>query len=600
MLLAISHQHPLQNSPGDELKRLVYFTIIFAALYVLAVPPRFAYAHPHVFVTMETDVIYGPDKSITGFKQKWTFDEMYSSFATYGLDTNNDGKFDVAELQSLADINIQSLKEFDYFTFPRVGNRKLAVQPPRDYWLEFRGELLTLYFTSDLAEPLTSSQQADFAFSIYDRVNYIAFKFAADAPVKLVGAGRDCASVISRPDAALSSPTVLSETYFQTLDPSADIGAQFAPSVRVACGERALAAAQEAEKAAQNDLKTAQSEEAQVTAAQAPPPKETAVTPPDSAPAPNAAASSPQPVATGLLGWVQQTQSYLNGRVGGAIRELKQQNPVLAGFTLAFFSFIYGVVHAAGPGHGKAIISSYVLANERTLRRGVILAMLASLAQAISAIALVGILVVAMRTANIRLETAVGNLETFSFAMVAMIGLWMLAGAVRRGWPAFAAPQMQSLSAAAVPLAVQRAAQPHAHHVHTHGADCGCGHSHAPDPSQLEGDLSWRKAAAIILAIGLRPCTGAILVLVFALSQGLLWAGVASTFAMAAGTAITVSTLAVLAVGSRNLAVRLTGGGGIVARRIEAGAAIGGALFLVIAGAVFFLASLGPAIPFAF
>ncbi|MBC8050039.1 MAG: DUF1007 family protein, partial [Chitinophagales bacterium] len=444
-------------------------------------------------------------------------------------------------------------------------------------------------------------EQGKFAFSIYDPVNYISFKFAADAPVKLVGAATDCTSIIARPDAVPASPTTLSEAYFETLDPNADIGAQFAPKVRIGCGAAAVASAQEADSTAQKELLASQDDEgAELAAADAGASGTTSEIKFDTTPQANANAANQQG-ATSVWEWIQQTQSYLSGRMSSAVRDLKQESPVLAGFTLAFFSFIYGVVHAAGPGHGKAIISSYVLANERTLRRGVILAVLASLAQAISAIALVGVLLVAMRAANIRIETAVGNLETFSFAMVALVGAWMLVGAVRRGLPAFAAPPMRSLSAAAVPVAAPRMSHASdSRHAHTHGPDCGCGHSHAPDPAQLEGDLSWRKAAAIILAIGLRPCSGAILVLVFALSQGLLWAGVASTFAMAVGTAITVSTLAVLAVGSRDLAVRLTGGGGVTARRIEAGAAIGGSLFLLLMGVAFFIASLGPDKPFAF
>jgi ABC-type nickel/cobalt efflux system permease component RcnA len=131
---------------------------------------------------------------------------------------------------------------------------------------------------------------------------------------------------------------------------------------------------------------------------------------------------------------------------------------------------------------------------------------------------------------------------------------------------------------------------PHAHHHHDAGCEV-C--AHLPAPSELQGDLSWRRALAIAFAVGIRPCTGAILVLVFAIGQGLWWAGVFSTFAMALGTAITVSVLAALAVGSRELAKRLAGGGSSKwAERVQFAAGLGGASLVLILGAVFFLGSL--------
>src|SRR5690606_1294014 len=112
------------------------------------------------------------------------------------------------------------------------------------------------------------------------------------------------------------------------------------------------------------------------------------------------------------------------------------------------------------------------------------------------------------------------------------------------------------------------------HHAHTHADGACCGHAHMPDPKQLEGPLSWSKALAIAFSVGIRPCTGAILVLIFALSQGLLMAGVFATFAMALGTAITVSALASLAVGSRELAKRMAGGESRMAGAVATGAGL--------------------------
>ena len=119
-----------------------------------------------------------------------------------------------------------------------------------------------------------------------------------------------------------------------------------------------------------------------------------------------------------------------------------------------------------------------------------------------------------------------------------------------------------------------------------------------PDPQDLTGNLSWRKAAAIVFAVGIRPCSGAVIVLIFALANGLFFAGVAATFAMAIGTAITVSVLAVLAVGSKQLALRIAGDSGSWSGWILNGAALGGSVLVLMLGATLFIGSLGPARPF--
>jgi ABC-type nickel/cobalt efflux system permease component RcnA len=130
-------------------------------------------------------------------------------------------------------------------------------------------------------------------------------------------------------------------------------------------------------------------------------------------------------------------------------------------------------------------------------------------------------------------------------------------------------------------------AQDHgADHAHAHDAACGCGHSHAPDPRQLQGAFDWRRGIAVVLAAGLRPCSGAIIVLVFALSQGLLWAGVASAYAMALGTGITVAALAALAVSGSALAVQLAGRGSPWAGRVQRTVEIGGSLAVLALGII--------------
>ncbi len=295
-------------------------------------------------------------------------------------------------------------------------------------------------------------------------------------------------------------------------------------------------------------------------------------TPPSAAPAP---AGEPG-IFSQFWTWIQQTQQQLYRELAGGVRTLKEERAFSAGLALVLISFFYGVVHAIGPGHGKAVISSYALANERTARRGIILAVGSSFVQALSAIVLVGVMAIILNAAGLSIRERVGELETLSYALVAVVGAVMLVAAARRIWRrrAHAHPQDRA-----------------------HGEAC-CGHAHMPDPEALQGSWSWRSAAAIMLAVGIRPCTGAIVVLVFALTQGLLWAGILSTFAMSLGTAITVSVLAAAAVGSRELAARAGGAGSLWAERVQTAAALGGGFVVMMLGVVLFAASLGPARPF--
>ena len=344
--------------------------------------------------------------------------------------------------------------------------------------------------------------------------------------------------------------------------------------------------------------------------------------------APGQSTSVPaQKVERSFLGevwsYVLTQQQRLNRELAGAVRQMKTGNALHATLLLAFLSFAYGVLHAAGPGHGKAVISSYVLANEKTVRRGIMLSFLSAFIQALSAIAIVGVLAIALRATSLEINAAEKWIETVSWGFVALIGAWLLWGQL--------GALLKRRSAAAVATASHHHdhAQPHAHaHEHAHGS-CGhnhnhgashahshghahehdhhaheghshaadgscCDHAHIPDPSQLQGSLTWTKALAIAFSVGIRPCTGAILVMIFALSQGLLIAGIFSAFAMAFGTAITVSVLASLAVGSRELAKRMAGGGeSRLAGAVATGAGLIGSALVFLMGASFFVSSLG-------
>jgi ABC-type nickel/cobalt efflux system permease component RcnA len=283
--------------------------------------------------------------------------------------------------------------------------------------------------------------------------------------------------------------------------------------------------------------------------------------------------------------WLTAWQAEINRQLASAVRDIRTGNPLLATLVLAGLSFAYGVLHAAGPGHGKAVISSYVLANERTMRRGIALSFLAALIQGLSALVVVAILVLVLKATGLTMKATEAWLETASWALVAAVGAWLLWGQLRR---------LQHKPAIAHAGHAHHHGHGHHHHHDHHAHDYDgacCDHAHMPDPKQLEGEWSWRKALPIALAVGVRPCTGAILVLVFAIGQGLLWAGVVATFAMAIGTAITVSALASLAVGSREMAARI-GNRRVGSERVRIAAGVGGSALVMLLGAVFFYGSL--------
>lgn len=214
---------------------------------------------------------------------------------------------------------------------------------------------------------------------------------------------------------------------------------------------------------------------------------------------------------------------------------------------------------------------------------------MAALIQALSAITIVGILALVFKATSLQIRSLESRLETLSWGLIALFGAWLL---YRQWQPTHAHAGDPHHDHAHHDHHAHEHGHAHGHH-HAHGESHDhSGHAHMPLPGQLEGAWSWGKAWSLAFSIGIRPCTGAIAVLVLAGSIGLFWAGVLSAFTMAIGTALTVSLLATLAVGSRELAARMAGPTGAWAGRIQRIAAIGGSALVFIMGAVFFLASL--------
>ncbi|MBB4394551.1 ABC-type nickel/cobalt efflux system permease component RcnA [Bradyrhizobium sp. ERR14] len=303
-------------------------------------------------------------------------------------------------------------------------------------------------------------------------------------------------------------------------------------------------------------------------------------------------AQAAQPEASGLIGWLLAKQSEFYRQMSATIRAAKSDGSAV--WTLLFISFAYGIFHAAGPGHGKAVIASYLVANRETARRGIALSFASALMQSLVAILIVGISAWVLNATARTMCKAEGAIEIASYALIALFGLRLVWVKGRIFIRALQAAQPVP-AIAGVPHHHDHGhdhhhhGHDHAHHGHDHVHDEHCGHSHGPTPSELAGPGGWRRGFAAILTVGIRPCSGAILVLVFALAQGLFWAGIAATFLMGLGTAITVAAIAVVAVSAKDIAARLSagrdGGGALFMRGIEFAAA--GVVLLFGAGLLF-------------
>jgi ABC-type uncharacterized transport system substrate-binding protein len=211
-----------------KVSRLVPGVALIAALLTFAGP---ASAHPHVWVAVETTLLYERG-AFTGFRHKWTFDEFYSAMAVEGLDTDKDGKFSREELAELAKVNVTSLKDFGYFTFPQLAGQALKLGEPRDYWLEHKDGVLSLHFVLPLATPVLAEAKG-LAFGVYDPSFFIAFDLAKVAqPLRLgEGAPKACSLKIGAPERDPRDASALGEQ----LSAIAGFGVSVARTASVEC-----------------------------------------------------------------------------------------------------------------------------------------------------------------------------------------------------------------------------------------------------------------------------------------------------------------------------------------------------------------------------
>jgi ABC-type uncharacterized transport system substrate-binding protein len=232
---------PFFNQYADLTRRTALgahrqFFGLFAAIALLCASP--AAAHPHVWATVRSEIVFGPDHRITGIRHAWTFDEFYTAMAVQGLDTNGDGVLSKEELKPLAEVNITSLHEFDYFTFVHFdkSDKNLPLKPPEDYWLDYDKSVLTLHFTLPLANPVDPKDK-DVIVDVYDPTFFVAFGFAKEDPVKIAGSpGPGCSAKIEQPDSETEEDAkAMSEAFFSQLGPNSNFGSQFAQTAIIKC-----------------------------------------------------------------------------------------------------------------------------------------------------------------------------------------------------------------------------------------------------------------------------------------------------------------------------------------------------------------------------
>lgn len=615
---------------------------IFAVLLMLtaAMLPLPALAHPHIFVNAKATITFDDAGEVVSIHNSWTFDKAYSAWSVQGLDTDNDGKLSRAELQPLADDNMNGLADYEYYTFAGEGSDpNLKFAHGSNATLDMVDEQTTLNFDIALTQPYAIKKSLE--LSIGDPEYYVAMTFAGPADVSLINAPKNCGVEMQAPK---DLPPELADALYALPPDVTKLPPELAQAMRgmqgavlINCPGGSATGKQGAEVAAATPQPTVAPstalEAVNQLAGAAPtgagstePPKQTALTTPILAgnipfgSAPNEPGLNlPR---TGLLGWVAQQQQDFYQALEQALASLKES--WTAFWVLGGLSFLYGIFHAAGPGHGKVVISSYVLANEAQVRRGVFLSFLAAMLQ--SAVAIVFVLIAAMLLGMtaVAMSEAANWIGILSYGLVMLLGLWLILRKIF-GWGhghshgpthrAEALSPMQSLARRhlGAPAHALAAGGPaltsfsvvdegpddygrmpgHAHYGHSHGDDehdHDHDHVHVVRPADLGG--GWREQLGVVLAVGMRPCSGALIVLAFALSQGLLIAGIIAVLLMGLGTAITTGVLASLAVGFKGLARGLAGADNKISATLVWWAELLAAVGVFAFGVVLLLASL--------
>lgn len=278
--------------------------------------------------------------------------------------------------------------------------------------------------------------------------------------------------------------------------------------------------------------------------------------------------------------WIYQKQREFHRELTSRLREFARDGGWAVALAFIGVSFLYGLLHAAGPGHGKAVMSGYLVTHRETIRRGVQLSVAAAFCQGLVAILIVYGLISLAGWLPRETQTAVTWSERMSFALVALVGAYLLYRGFRGLWNKLRTkPQCTH------------------HHDHDHVHDESCGHVHVPPADVVARATDWKAIVGLVLSIGIRPCTGAVIVLVFAKAASVPLIGIAAVLAMSAGTALAVATLAIATVSTRNIVINLPfPATRYLGHAADVAAAIGGIAILVI-GLSLLATAFGPVHP---
>jgi nickel/cobalt exporter len=559
--------------------RALFEALLGGAIAIAAAP---AAAHPHIFIDAKATIIFNDAGELIGIRNAWTFDESFSAWQVRGLDLNGDGTTSSDEMQELADENMVGLAEYQFYTFAGEGNETIPMASMDDAVFTHENGRTTLTFGVEPQGPYRIEDALEIA--INDPEYYVAITFAGPADVTLENAPDGCGFRLEPPremseDLAAALYSLPPDVTRLPDDLSVALrGVQGVIVVTCppAAGSDAPGPAPATALEAATAVAEAQAEVAATTEAVpfgGPPVEPGFVLP-----------------RTGFLGWIVEQQASFYRSLTALLATLKQDNNAF--WLLGGLSFLYGVFHAAGPGHGKVVIGSYMLANERQLANGIALSLAAALLQAFVAIAFVLIAAAALNLSAAAMNAAANWFGIASYALVALLGLWLI---LRKtlGWGHGRRPVPKGRAALHDHAHDDDHNHHHGHdHPHRHGEHVHHDHGHRHVVTAEAAVGGWREQLGVVLAVGLRPCSGALVVLAFALSQGLVAAGIASVLLMGLGTAITVAVLATIAVGAKGAATRLAGANGAIAAGVVWWAELAGALVVFLFGALLLYAGL--------
>jgi nickel/cobalt transporter (NicO) family protein len=539
------------------LKALRYLSFawpLLAAVIILSTP---AAAHPHVWIEAKSDVVFNDEGMIIAINHEWTMDEMYSEAAIDGLDKNGDGIYSEQELEPLTKENIDSLKEYAYFTSLKAGTETSIFADVVEASQQLNSKRLILHFQLPLKQPVDPRKTRVF-YRVYDPGFFIAIEFSGNDAVSAIGAiPASCRIELQQPASDQQTADTKAMLATKGVDwqapPEEDFGAMFAQPIAVICSDTPQPVAA-MEQTGLSDRALVQPRDSKLKGSISIP------------------SFWSDPAA-----FVLAVQQSFYERISGAISSLRSGPSWAAAWTLMALSLGYGVFHAAGPGHGKTVISGWLLATEQQLKRGILISFASALIQALSAILIVSTLLFLVKTVGSTARSMASLLETASYGFIALLGFYLLWQAMGMIWPS----RLAAVPAPAGGLGGSL-------HVH----DANCGHSHLPSPRELSKDWSLARAMSVSLAVGIRPCTGAILALLFANAVGVYWAGIAATFVMAIGTALTVSAIAIIAVLSKTTALSIIRGRQAWLDWTAFALRLAGGLLITFLGATLFLGSL--------